>query len=126
MAEEGGSRQFVRFLMLLLIVAAGAIGGYKLLDNAGRFPHTSSTNFVIGQTEWLLGEYRECWALAKPDGAIAMLDCEHISDLPKPSSFHTFLTRYWGRTRRPEYAVRQDWQWRCQRRSDSITCWALN
>ena len=109
MAEDGGKPDFVRFLMLLFIVAVGTVGGYKFLDSAGRVPHTSNTNFVIGQTEWLLGEYRECLALAKPDGAIAMLDCEHIGDLPKPSSFHTFLTRYWGRIRRPEYAARQGW-----------------
>lgn len=125
-AEEGGKPEFVRFLVLLFIVTVGSVGGYKFLDNAGRVPHTSDTNFVIGQTEWLAGEYRECLAFAKPDGSIASLDCEHLSDFPKPSSFHTFPAKYWGRIQRPEHAVRQDWTWRCQRRSDSVTCWALN
>jgi len=77
-AEEGGKPEFVRFLVLLFIVTAGSIGGYKFLDNAGRVPHTSDTNFVIGQTEWLPGEYRECSAFAKPDGSIASLDCEQL------------------------------------------------
>jgi hypothetical protein len=45
------------------------------------------TSFVIGETEWLSGEYRECWAFAKPDGSIAMLDCEHISDFPQAKWF---------------------------------------
>jgi len=127
-AEEGGKPEFVRFLLLLFIVTAGSVGGYKLLDNAGRVPHTSDTNFVIGQTEWLPGEYRECWAFAKPDGSVASLNCLQVLwDLPnKPTSPHTFPTRYWGRIQRPEHAARQDWRWRCQRRSDSVTCWALN
>jgi len=126
MAGEGGAQGFIRFLLLLFIVGVGSIGGYRFLDNAGRFPHEVDTNFVIGETEWLTGEYRECWALARGDGNIAMLDCEHISDLVKPNNFHTFSTRYWGRIRRPEYAARQVWSWRCQRRVESVTCWALN
>ena len=124
-AEEGGKPEFVRFLVLLFIVTAGSVGGYKFLDNAGRVPRTSDTNFVIGQTEWLPGEYRECSAFAKPDGSIASLDCEQLLDLPKPTSLHMFPTRYLGRIQRPEKA-RKDWRWRCQRRSDSVTCWALN
>jgi hypothetical protein len=31
-AEEGGKPEFVRFLVLLFIVAAGSVGGYKFLD----------------------------------------------------------------------------------------------
>lgn len=125
-AEEGGKREFVRFLVLLFAVAAGSVGGYKFLDSAGRVLHTSDTNFVIGQTEWLPGEYRECSAFAKPDGSIASLDCEQLFwDFSKPTSLHMFPTRYWGRIQRPEKA-RKDWRWRCQRRSDSVACWALN
>jgi hypothetical protein len=125
-AEEGGKREFVKFLVLLFIVTAGSVGGYKFLDSAGRVPHASDTLFVIGQTEWPPGEYRECFAFAKPDGSVASLNCEQLWDFPKPTSDHTFPTRYWGRIQRPEHAARQDWSWRCQRRSESVTCWALN
>ena len=124
-AEEGGKPGFVRFLVLLFIVIAGSIGGYKVLDSAGRAPHANDTNFVIGQTEWLPGEYRECSAFGKPDGSIASLDCEQLLDFPKLTSLHMFPTRYWGRIQRPEKA-RKDWRWRCQRRSDSVICWAVN
>jgi hypothetical protein len=96
-AEEGGKPEFVRFLVLLFIVAVGTVGGYKFLDCAARVPHTSNTLFVIGQTEWLPGEYRACLAFAKPDGSVASLNCEQFpDDSPEPTSLHTFPARYWG------------------------------
>ncbi len=104
-------------------------GGWLALDKSGWRSHNKDTDILVDD-RWVVGEYRNCNATVNGDGTIAGLDCS--SDPTQRSDrFHTMPTRFWGQVERTEFIPRASgdrpmWLWRCQRKTESVTCWAVN
>ncbi|MGI9101673.1 MAG: hypothetical protein ACR2IF_04425 [Terriglobales bacterium] len=111
--------------ILLLIAFA-----WHTLDQAGWIPHQADTSMYAGAEQWPANEDRKCVALPRDDGNIFFLGC--VGDKESYADTESLPVTYWGRTRRPDrfQAVVSErleaWQWRCRRKDDSVTCWAVN
>ena len=118
----------LRILFTIAVIGFFVIGGYKLADVSGWISHSKDTEILLSQN-WILGEYRHCDAAPDKEGAIMWLVCTKEFDESKPSS-HTMPVRYWGQIKRQDVVARVQssgsWEWRCQRKSESVTCWAIN
>ncbi len=113
-------------VMALLLAAAIGHG----LDQAGWIPHHADTSMYAGTEEWPADQDRKCVALPRKDGDIFFLGC--VGDRESYADTESLDVTYWGRTHRPDrfraaMGERMEaWQWRCRRKDDSITCWAVN
>src|ERR1700743_1623711 len=91
--------------------------------------HNKDTD-ILSDDHWIVGEFRSCNATVNGDGTIAGLDCS--SDPGKRSDhFHTMPTIFWGQIQRAKFIPHSNvneltWLWRCQRKTESMTCWAVN
>lgn len=119
---------------LLVLRAPSQI--YKGANDAGYVSHSKITP-VLTQSNWMVGEYRDCdvwWVQA--DGSIEALRCPTDAPLYTDArNEHDLRVKYWGRTVRKDYIGTQAsydgksgpmWLWRCQRRANGLTCWAVN
>ncbi len=99
------------------------------IDNTGWLPHERVTPMYLGAADWPAGTERNCVALPVKDGTIMFLGCVQGAE--------TFITpedvnvTYWGKIKRPDrfQAAMENlsaWKWRCRKKSDSVTCWAVN
>jgi hypothetical protein len=130
----------LKTLFWLAFLALLTFGAYAALEKAGWISHRKTTDILVDE-RWFLGEYRQCITTANSDGTIGALDCSAETKLTE-THFHTMEIHYWGRIKRPEFVppltrpkstedifdriARATWLWRCQRKSESITCWAVN
>lgn len=121
----------VLFVLFLLLV--GGLNAFVSIDASGWFPHHFDTPILMGRSEWLIGEYRKCTATPDRKGNIAELECyiDTAGALPDLTS-REFAVKYWGRIERPDAERKMEretnwrWLWRCQRKAESFTCWAVN
>jgi hypothetical protein len=115
---------------LVLVFLVACLAGYYALDNAGKIPHTIDTPMYLGQADWPDGTSRNCAALPQQDGSIYFLGC--VEGFENYTETQSVSVTYWGKTKRPDMfqAITQPgsttWQWRCQKKKDSLTCYAVN
>jgi len=142
-------------LIILALLAAGGIAAFSSLKQNGWIPHSHDTPVWI-QSDWLVGEYRECDMPARTTRLFCGRDsiagksiagfADSVSDddatnafnaamtrnaqtdwTPLEKYFHVLPVRYYGRLVRPERDTeRAILSWRCQRNGDSLTCKALD
>ena len=127
---------------VFVVVCVGR--GYEYLNDLGWIPHNHDTPIWI-KGEWMQGEFRKCQmplpfsitssAETKFQGSPPLLFCnaegdgiqEYLRDyLPYgkgSGAFHNLPVLYHGRIDRLEL---RPISWKCQRGSESLTCWALN
>jgi hypothetical protein len=107
------------------------VTAYQELDAAGWIPHRLDTTVYSGTAGWTSQETRDCVALPQKDGSIFFLGCVGRSAME--AAPQALSVTYWGRIKRPAMfkTVLADpginsWRWRCRRKQDSLTCWAVN
>jgi hypothetical protein len=133
--ETSGADTFVG-IAILLVIGFVVWGMGAVIDDAGRVPHNHDTPVVI-RHEWLVGEYRKCMMVTTtPPVQDMKYSAAQLSELPKlyctddildtvtpreDIRAHLLPVKYWGRIDRPD-----SWliEWRCQRKEESLLCWA--
>lgn len=135
-------------VMVPIVVVLIGFTAYESLDSAGWITHNHDTPVWI-QGDWLVGEYRECdMQTATPVVEGKQYDADDLKSLPRlfcarqphgfygwsemtdgdvnwqanGGDFHTLSVSYFGRIARPD---RWLISWRCQRKSESLVCYAL-
>ncbi len=116
----------------IVAACAGVLMGFiSILDANGQIPHTVDTSVYVGRGSWASGESRECVAFPAKDGSIFFLGC--VQGQGDYFTSEVMPVTYWGKTTRPDRAqmLREDpnlngWHWRCQKKKDGVTCWAVN
>jgi hypothetical protein len=122
----------VGLLVIFCFVGAIVVGGWQELDKMGWVRHSADTPVSING-EWLQGEYRSCLGVLGTTGEQKSLTC--ITDSFNAPE-HVLPVAFWGRLERkermritadgaylsPDVAL----DWKCQRLSDSLKCWAQN
>jgi hypothetical protein len=142
-----------RWAIALAFVWGLAVVGYRAADRAGRVMHRHNTPVWI-QGNWMVGEYRYCdmpvgaarlFCSNPPGGESGLVAFpEGVSDEDAWNAigaaynqnaqtdwsalekyFHVLPVRFYGRLQRPErIRSREIVSWRCQRRTDTLTCTA--
>ncbi len=115
----------------VLMTLAVGITLYGWLDDAGRVRHTQQTTLYTGTEAWLNGQERNCAAFPTGDGSILFLGCvKGTEDFSTPLAQDV---KFWGRVKRPDMSLAMRtspadnaWRWRCTRKDDDVTCWAVN
>lgn len=102
-------------VILLAVVVVGLGNRYERLDNSGRINHEAQMPVLI-DSSWLMGEFRSCTMYS--DG-LRLFDCASSYE-SKP---HVMPFLFHGRIDRKD---RESFEWRCQRHSESLECWAVN
>lgn len=117
----------LRVLFTLAFVGFMAFGGYAWVDELGWISHTKDTDILLDQN-WIIGEYRQCLAAPDDSGAILHLIC--TNEFGSKPTYHTLPVHFWGRIKRRDIRVKirssGSWDWRCQRKNESVACWAIN
>lgn len=113
----------------VIVIVGLFVGVPAAIDNTGWLPHERDTEMYFGAGEWSAGTYRDCAALPVRDGSILFLGC-----VQGPENYFTPQTvrvTFWGKIKRPDrFQIAMSdlsaWKWRCLRKSDAVTCWAVN
>jgi hypothetical protein len=117
-------------LILLAIGYAGCTALYDAIDRTGWMSHNRDVVVHINGN-WMVGEYRRCFAdldSLTPKGALTELYCTRGFE---GGSTHALPVLFWGRVERPDKIPGGGkgfitWLWRCRRKAESLTCWAVN
>lgn len=123
-ADAAVGRVFSRIFTVLIFVGVGAYA-WKVLDHHGWVTHIQNTSVLI-KGNWLQGEFRTCDGTLDGSGKQIALDCGK-----NEGTEHVMPVHYWGRIERPEktgsgLSGLNLVTWNCQRKSDSVTCWAID
>jgi hypothetical protein len=114
----------------LIIVGWFLIWLYATVDESGWIFHSRETA-ITARADWLIGENKTCTSYPlgadeaklwkdKLNSVTHKINCD---DGPEHEIAVTFL----GRTERPDARAHDSGvQWRCVKRSESFTCYALN
>lgn len=113
----------------VIVIVGLFVGVPAAIDNTGWLPHERDTAMYFGAGEWSVGTYRSCAALPVRDGSILFLSC--VEGAENYFTPQTVSVTFWGKIKRPDrfLAAMSDfshWKWRCLRKNDSVTCWAVN
>jgi len=123
------SWKLVFYVVLVVVVV---ISVYDVLNRSGLIRHSGEAE-ISTEDEWAVGEYRTCTSLLVQgiptnflgqDGSQPHLSCSY-DDVPN-SPHHAWTVHYWGRVERQEIRDIRVVSWKCQKRSDGLTCWARN
>jgi hypothetical protein len=113
----------------VMVVVGLCVAIPAALDNTGWLPHERDTDMYFGAASWSAGAYRDCVALPVQDGSMLFLGCVDGAEnylTPEPTR-----VTFWGKIKRPDrYQAAMSnlsaWKWRCLKKKDSVTCWAVN
>ena len=118
------AEEFVgRFAWILLVAAmiAGVVLGYEKLDETGNISHDADVLVYINGN-WMTGEYRGCFGVTDAkSGKMLALDCAESQGTIGHELPVTFYGEY-PTTNAAILSGKQLWLWRCQRKTDSLTC----
>ncbi len=112
-----------------IVLVGVMVGVPRAIDNTGWLSHQRDTDMYFGSAEWSVGTYRDCAALPVRDGSILFLGC--VMGAETYLTPQTVPVTYWGKINRPDryQAAISDltaWKWKCLRKKDAVTCWAVN
>lgn len=118
----GTSAGFVCMLWFGWFLFAVGSDWYKIIDKSGWIQHQQDTKVAWkGGQEWIIGEYRNC-SMAKD--ATTELYCAGTDGLfGTDDPVHLLTVRYWGKIQRADKPV---YEWKCERKEDSLLCWATD
>lgn len=119
-------KKLFKFVAVVGIALYIVIAVFSAIDDAGWITRHSDTDMLIGNTVWMAGEFRTCHAQATPSGKIYDLDCRYPGEDYGDGREHTLPVRFWGRVERTDVVSRGSWTWKCQRKEDSVICWAVD
>ena len=118
---------------LLIVVGGGGIWAYNVANDSGYIPHTRTVDLYM-RGEWLQSENKTCvgfpkWSTLNDEVKLASLNC--VPDSLEGLQPHNIPVHFWGRIDRPgmkqgTLKVGREFTWRCTRKSDDFTCYAIN
>jgi hypothetical protein len=114
-------------LCLLIVVGGGSIFAYTTANNAGWIQHTRTVDLLM-EGNWLQNENRKCVSLyddIKGNTAkMTQVICPDTAGGEKP---HNIPIKFWGKVEQPKMADGLPATfWRCTRKGDDFTCYALD
>ena len=120
-------RLVAKICFALVIVFAILYGGYGDLDGDGWMPHTRTVS-VFMTPDWLQGESRECHSAQLPgENNIPEVVSLYCPGDTSNTQGHDLPVRFWGKVSRPEaFNANRVNLWRCVRKSDEFTCYAVD
>ncbi len=119
-------------IFLLVCLVLGGVASYDGLDDAGWIARTRNIDMNMAPN-WMNNESRVCHSIqtfgsASKPAQLVSLYCP-IDTVQGPA--HNLSIRLWGKVSRPDISGVEAFRggkglWRCARRGDDFTCWAIN
>ena len=112
------------------VLVAVLLWGQHACDRAGYWPRRQQARVYLGGAAWPKGQVRDCSALPREDGTIFFLGC--VKGAEDFDDARAMTVIFWGRTERLDRfralhsASMEGWEWRCRKRGESLTCYAVN
>ena len=95
-------------------------GAWMNLDEKGYIPHSRETS-ITAEPSWLVGENKACFAM--PVGENHDVTAAVICD---KGPAHNIKIAFWGKVERDDPRAETGVGWKCVKKSDGFTCYALN
>jgi len=116
--------------LILLVLGGGGIALYHGADDSGWIPRTRDVEMYMG-SDWLQGETRVCQAIQARKSDTYEINAIFCPGEIRGVPGHHIPIRFWGRVSRPEIldvpmGEARSSRWRCSRKSDDFTCYAID
>jgi hypothetical protein len=111
----GGTVSLIFFLIMLVVFG---YGGWTSLDEKGLIPHSVDA-VITAEPSWLPGESKNCIAFPDQGNVTRFVHCDKGPE-------HQIEIKFWGRTERTGPNVENGVRWKCVKRNEGFTCYALD
>jgi len=115
-------RNIAVFGFVIWILVVGVMSLYEGIDSSGWIQHQQETKVSWkGGQNWIVGEYRNCSMASNSTTELYCAGTDGLFGTDDPA--HTLAVKYWGKIQRTNATV---YEWKCQRKEESLLCWAVN
>ncbi len=124
-----GVFNFLVVVAVLAFLGSMFYGGWEIANEAGWVSHERTT-VITARADWLIGESKTCESFRLTADAAKLFNADENSVIQRINcdggAEHTISVTFWGRIVRPDRRAIVGVNWRCVKKIDSFTCYALN
>jgi hypothetical protein len=121
--------RLIGIVAILAVLGSMIFGARDAADEAGWISHSRDTT-ITAQSDWLVGESKVCVSFPLDEEFAKLVDAEKGSVVQNINCDrgpdHKISITFWGRIVRTDRRAASGVSWRCVKKSDSFTCYALN